>query len=144
VSQTQVWDNGVKLGVYGEQIDAIYNLGPGKHTTTVLDLDSSFKDIHKTSVTYTVQPLVDGLQIVSPVSKEIFGMTTVHVVAQAVESVPISQLQVWDNGVKLGRYPGSSVNQYFTLAPGSHAITVIDLDDNFNDLHKSSVTYTVQ
>jgi hypothetical protein len=45
VSQTQVWDNDVKLGVYGVQIDAIYNLAPGKHTTTVLDLDSSMSPL---------------------------------------------------------------------------------------------------
>jgi hypothetical protein len=71
-------------------------------------------------------------------------MSTVHVVAQAIESVPISQMQVWDNGVKLGRYPGAIVNQYFSLAPGSHTVTVVDLDDKYNILHKSSVSYTVQ
>lgn len=144
ISQTQVWDNGVKLGVYGDQIDAIYNLAPGKHTTTVVDLDTSFKDIHSASVTYTVQPLANGVQIISPSADETFNLTTVHVVAQANEAVPISQVQVWDNGVKLGRYIGSSVNQYFTLAPGSHTITVTDLDDNYNLLHKASVFYTVQ
>lgn len=53
-------------------------------------------------------------------------------------------MQVWDNGVKLGRYIGASVNQYFTLAPGSHTITVTDLDDNYNVLHQSSVVYSVQ
>ncbi len=144
VSQTQVWDNGVKLGVYGDQIDAIYNLSPGKHTTTVLDLDSSYRDIHKASVTYTVKPLVNGLQILSPTPNEVINMSTVHIVAHASESAPVSQVQVWDNGVKLGRYAGSDVNEYFSLAPGSHTLTVIDLDGNYNDLHQSSVFYTVQ
>lgn len=144
ISQTQVWDNGIKLGVYGDQINAIYNLAPGKHTTTVLDLDSSYRDIHQSTVTYTVQTPESGVQIASPTADEIFNLTTVHVVAQASESVPVSQIQVWDNGVKLGKYAGTSVNQYFTLAPGSHTITVIDLDDNYNDLHRSSVSYSVQ
>lgn len=144
VSQTQVWDNGVKLGVYGEQIDAIYNLTPGKHTTTVLDLDSSYKDIHLSSVTYNVQSLVNGLQVISPTPNENIGKSTVHVVAHANESVPISQMQVWDNGVKLGRYSGADVDQYFTLAPGSHTVTVTDHDANFNLLHQSSVSYSVQ
>jgi hypothetical protein len=53
-------------------------------------------------------------------------------------------MQVWDNGVKLGRYIGSDVNEYFNLAPGSHTLTVIDLDGNYNDLHRSSVFYSVQ
>lgn len=144
IGQTQVWDNGVKLGVYGDQIDAIYNLKPGTHTTTVLDLDASYKNLHKTSVTYTVEALVDGVQVISPSAGETFSGTTVHVVAQANESVAVSQIQVWDNGTKLGRYDSTSVNQYFSLAPGSHTITVTDLDSNFNVLHKSSVTYSVK
>jgi hypothetical protein len=71
-------------------------------------------------------------------------MSTVHVVAHASESVPVCEMQVWDNGVKLGRYFGVDVNQYFSLAPGSHTVTVIDLDDNYNKLHESSVSYSVQ
>jgi phosphatidylinositol-3-phosphatase len=144
VSETQVWDNGVKLGVYGEQINATYSLAPGKHTTTVFDLNSSYKNIHQASVTYTVEASANGVQIISPTSNEVFDMTTVHVEAQAIESVPISQMQVWDNGAKIGRYTGAQVNQYFTLAPGTHTITITDLDDNYNVIHQSSVSYTVK
>lgn len=144
VKQTEVWDNGVKLGVYGAQIDAIYNLAPGKHTTTVLDLNPAYKVIRGNSVTYNVQALVDGLQIISPTPDEAIGMSTVHIVAQANESVPISQVQLWDNGVKLGWYAGSDVNQYFALAPGYHKLTVLDLDSHFYVLHESSVSYSVQ
>ena len=144
VSQTQVWDNGVKLGFYGNPIDAIYNLAPGNHTTWVLDLDSSYAIIHATSVTYSVQPLIDGLQVITPALNQTFNSSTVQVVAHANESVPISQMQVWDNGVKLGWYPGADVNQYFNLAPGSHTVTVLDLDSNYSILHESSVSYTVQ
>ncbi|HKF45792.1 MAG TPA: alkaline phosphatase family protein [Terracidiphilus sp.] len=144
ISQTQVWDNGKKLGVYGDQIDATYNLAAGTHTTTVVDLDSSYRAIHQSSVTYTVGALVNGVQIISPTPSQSLGATTVHVVAQANESVPISQVQVWDNGVKLGRYTSSDVNQYYSLSAGSHTVTVTDLDSNYNVLHKSSVSYTVQ
>ena len=87
---------------------------------------------------------MNGVQIVSPTADEVFNTTTVHIVAQATESVPISQTQVWDSSVKIGRYTGASVNQYFTLAPGSHTVTVTDLDDNYNVLHQSSLSYTVQ
>jgi phosphatidylinositol-3-phosphatase len=144
VSQTQVWDNGKKLGVFGTQIEATYNLAPGKHETTVIDLDTSFRPIHQASVSYTVQSLVNGVQIISPTSGETFDGTTVHVVAHANESVRISQMQVWDNGKKLGRYLGADVNQYFPLAPGSHTITVLDLDKDYNDIHKTSVSYSVK
>jgi acid phosphatase len=145
ISQTQVWDNGKKLGVYGSQIDAIYNLTEGNHTTTVVDLDTSYKPIHQSSITYTVQSAgAGGLQVISPSPAETFSGTTVHVVAQASESVPVSQMQVWDNGVKLGHYDSTSVNQYFNLALGSHTLTVTDLDSNYNVIHKSSVSYSVQ
>ena len=144
VSQTQVWDNGKKLGVYGSDIDAVYTLAPGTHTTTVVDYDSSFNPIHQSSVTHNVEAAVNGVQISSPTPGETFNMTTVHVVANATESVPVSQVQVWDNGVKLGRYLGSGVNQYFNLSPGSHNLTVLDLDKNYNVLHRTHVSYTVQ
>ncbi len=144
VSQTQVWDNSAKLGVYGEQIDAIYNLAPGKHTTTALDLDSSYRIIHQTSVTYNVQPLVNGLQVIAPTPNETIDMSTVHIVAHASESVPINQMQVWDNSVKLGWYPGADVNQYFNLAPGPHTVTILDLDKTYKVIHQSSISYSVQ
>jgi phosphatidylinositol-3-phosphatase len=144
VSQTQVWDNHVKLGVYGTQVDATYNSLPGNHTTTVIDLNSAFQVIHQSSVNYSVQALVNGLQIISPTPNERISMSTVHIVAHASESVAISQMQVWDNGVKLGWYSGADVNQYFTLAPGSHTVTVVDLDSSYNAIHQSSVVYSVQ
>ncbi|UWZ86621.1 alkaline phosphatase family protein [Occallatibacter riparius] len=144
VSQTQVWDNGSKLGVYGPQIDQIYNLAPGTHTTTVTDLDSNYNVIHKASVTYTVAALTNGVQIIAPTPGENLGIATVNVVAHATESVPVSQMQVWDNGTKLGHYAGTDVNQYYSLAPGSHAVTVLDLDNNWNVLHKTTVFYSVQ
>ena len=134
----------MKLGVYGTQVNATYNLAPGKHKTTVLDLDSAYKVIHEAAVTYNVQPLVDGIQIISPTPNETISMSTVHVVAHANESVPIKQMQVWDNGVKLGWYSGADVNQYFTLAPGSHTVTVLDLDSSYNVIHRASVSYSVQ
>jgi hypothetical protein len=142
VNQVQVWDNGTKLGWYaGTDVNQYYSLAPGSHTLTVVDLDSSFNPLHQSSVTYTVQP---GVQIISPTPNQSVGMTTVKVAAHANESVPVNQVQVWDNGTKLGWYPGTNVNQLYSLAPGSHKLTVLDLDSNFNLLHQSTVFYSVQ
>jgi phosphatidylinositol-3-phosphatase len=143
VKQTQVWDNGVKLGYYGDQINTTYNLSPGTHATTVLDLDSSYRVMHQSTVKYTVQTPISGVQVVSPTPGETVT-PTVHIVGYATETVPIHQMQVWDNGVKLGWYAEASVNQYFSLTPGSHTVTILDLGSNNNVLHKSSVSYTVQ
>jgi acid phosphatase len=145
VGQMQVWDNGKKLGWYASTtVDQVYSMAPGRHTTTVLDLDASSQVLHGNSVTYTLQALTDGVQIVDPVPQQTISGATVHVVAQANESVTVNQMQVWDNGVKLGWYAGSSVNTYFSLEPGLHRVTVLDLDNQWQILHESSVTYTVE
>jgi hypothetical protein len=144
VSQTQVWDDGTKLGFYGSAIDQTYNMGPGRHTTTVLDLDTSWRIIHQVQVTYDVQPLTNGVQIIAPSSGENVGVSTVHVVAHANEAVGINQMQVWDDGVKLGWFPGADVNEYFALSPGWHQLSVLDQDNSWNVLHVASVWYEVQ
>lgn len=144
VSQTQVWDNGTKLGWYGNQIDALYNLSPGPHTTTVLDLNSNYNIINISSVSYQVQALSNAVQIIAPVPNQTITGSTVHLIAQASESEPVTQMQVWDNGVKLGWYPGTYVDENFNLQPGPHALTVLDLDSNYSILHQSSVFYSVQ
>lgn len=144
VRETQVWDNGVKLGVYGSNIDAIYNLSPGVHTTTAFCLDSQYRAIEQKSVTYSVQPLISGLQIISPVEGSTIKMSTVHVVGHASEPGTVNQMQVWDNGIKLGWYTGVDVNQYYNLAPGTHTVSILDLDNRYKLLHQSSVSYTVR
>jgi hypothetical protein len=143
ISQMQVWDNGTKLGWYpGSTVDQTYTLSTGSHTTTVEDLDSSYNVIHTSQVTYTVQAQTIGVTITNPTSGASLG-NPVHIVASAFENVPINQLQVWDNGTKLGWFAGSSVNQYFTLGVGSHTTTVEDLDNSYNVIHTSQVTYSV-
>lgn len=143
VNQMQVWDNGVKLGYYhGTQVNATYNLAPGKHTTTVLDENSRYQVIHQSSITYTVQALTPGIQIVAPTANQT-SPSLVHVVAQANESEAVGQMQVWDNGVKLGYYASANVNEYYNLAPGSHTLTVLDQDYDSNVVHQSSVSYSV-
>ncbi len=93
-----------------------------------------------------MEPLANGVQIISPTPNETINMSTVHVVAHASESVGVNQMQVWDNGVKLGWYAGADVNQYYNLAPGSHTVTVIDLNGSRSNLviRRFSISYSVQ
>lgn len=86
--------------------------------------------------------------IASPLPNAVTG-TQVLVSASAVEtSFQIYQLQVWDSttGQKLGEStPGTStINQTFSLAPGSHQIVVEDISTgSFQAVHKAVVTITV-
>lgn len=145
VFQMQVWDNGVKLGWYpGDRVDAIYKLQVGSHATTVLDETALGQVFRRSQMNYNVQPPPAGVQIVAPLPNESIVASTVHIVAQATEPVQVSQMQVWDNGRKLGWFPGSSVNQYFALPAGTHALSVVDLDSRYHVLHQTTVSYTVQ
>lgn len=68
----------------------------------------------------------------------------VHLIATASEGQPVSQMQVWDNGAKLGVHSGTAIDQSFSVAGGSHTIDVFDLDSNFKVLHEATVSFHVQ
>jgi hypothetical protein len=141
----QVWDNGVKLGYYASaNVNQYFDLAPGSHTITVLDQDIDGNVLHRSSVNYRVSSAPEGVEIATPAQAQSFSTPVIRLVAQANESETVSQVQVWDNGVKLGWFPGSFVNQLFSLAPGSHTVTVLDLGSNNQVLHQSSVSYAVQ
>ena len=164
VSQIQVWDNDLKIGWYaGSSVDQSYPLGAGTHVLTIIDLDSNYNPINQTNVNYTVSAgssgggnpaptpspsptpapaPTAGVNVTSPMPYSVVG-TSVRVAAFTVETVAVNQLQVWDNGVKLGYYPGSTVNTTYTLAQGTHALTVMDLDNSFQVIHKTTFNYVV-
>jgi len=148
IAQMQVWDNttGVRLGINnGSTIDQTYTLAPGTHQIIVEDLAAgTFAVIHTSSVTVTV--FADGVHITAPANNaSITG--PVHVTGFATEAATqIAQMQVWDNttGVRLGINNGSTIDQTYTLAAGTHQIIMEDLAaGTFAVIHTASVTVTV-
>ena len=148
IGQMQVWDNttGVRLGINnGSTIDQTYTLAPGTHQIIVEDLAAgTFALLHQSSVTVTV--FADGVHITAPANNaNITG--PVHVTGFATESgSQIAQIQVWDNttGVRLGINNGSTIDQTYTLATGTHQLVMEDLAaGTFALLHSSAVTITV-
>lgn len=148
IAQMQVWDNttGVRLGINnGSTIDQTYTLAPGTHQIIVEDLAAgTFAVIHTSSVTITV--FADGVHITAPANNaSITG--PVHVTGFATEAATqIAQMQVWDNttGVRLGINNGSTIDQTYTLAAGTHQIIMEDLAaGTFAVIHTASVTVTV-
>lgn len=99
---------------------------------------------------YQAAQVGNGLVVISPGNTAtVSGPVLFQVTAS--ESVVVNQIQVWDNGNKLGAYPNTNSSatwQYFTqsytLSSGSHATTVLDLDDNYAVIHQTTVDYTVQ
>jgi acid phosphatase len=86
-----------------------------------------------------------GVAIDSPANSSVQG-TSVLVKATASElGSSIDHMEVWDNGTKLANVFASSVDQSFTLAAGSHQLTVQDVgpSPNFTVLHKETTNFTV-
>ena len=153
IYQLQVWDNtaGKKLGESApgtSSISQTYSLAAGTHQIIVEDISTgTFQMLHKSAVNITV--LADGVFITSPLNNSTSGQQ-VTVSASARESAAqIWQLQVWDNttGIKLGQSASgtSTINQTFTLAPGTHQIVVEDISSgSFQVLHKANAFIQVQ
>ncbi|HEY6251026.1 MAG TPA: alkaline phosphatase family protein [Candidatus Angelobacter sp.] len=153
IYQIQVWDQttGTKLGQSApgtSTINQTYSLALGAHQLIVEDISTgTYQALHKTLVNITVSA-GDGVTITSPSSNSTTG-TQVQVSASATESsAQIYQLQVWDNstGQKLGQSAAgtSTINQSFSLAPGTHQLIVEDISTGtFQALHKSSVSINV-
>lgn len=151
IYQLQVWDNttGTKLGESAPGTSTIhqtFSLTPGAHQIILEDISTgTYQTLHKAQVNITV--LADGISITSPLSGSTAGSQVVVNASARESAATIYQLQVWDNttGQKLGESaPGSStINQTFSLAPGTHEIIVEDISaGTFQALHKSSVTIT--
>jgi hypothetical protein len=142
VNQMQIWDNGTKLAyVEGNGVNLSFTLSAGAHTSTIIAVDTSGTEIDHSTVSYTVAGETNGVSISSPVpGTTISG--AVNVVANAVETSSVTQMQAWDNGVKLGYASGSSINQSYTLTPGSHVLTVL-AQNGSSILDHGTVAYTV-
>jgi hypothetical protein len=153
IYQLQVWDNttGQKLGESlpgTSSINQSYSLAAGTHQIIVEDISTgTFQTLHKSAVNVTV--LADGVLITSPLNNSTSGQQVTVSASGRESAAQIWQLQVWDNttGIKLGESAAgaSTINQTFTLAPGTHQIVVEDLSaGTFQALHKAIVFIQVQ
>jgi len=86
-----------------------------------------------------------GVAIDSPPNNSHQG-TNVLIKASASENGrTIDHLEVWDNttGVKLGNFPGTTVNQTFTFTAGTHQLVVQDMSASGVVYHKEYATAIV-
>lgn len=132
---------------------------PGSHTLVVNSWDAKGAVGASSPVTFTVASAPTGLTVTSPAAGATIG-NLVTVAASASEKVSVNQMQLWDNGTKLGFYCNAGVNGsggcnpssattmtlYASLPPlpvGANALTFLDLDDADNVLDKTLVSFTV-
>ena len=157
VDHLEVWADGAKLAdsPKGTAISEWLNsLSAGTHQLTVEDVSSSGSVLHQTTIPVTISS-ANNIYVNSPV-KGVHTGTSVLVNAYAFEQTnswqQVDHLEVWDNGKKLGNSPGGYgvtslfINQNFTLATGSHQLTVEDIGPapNYPILHTATISLNVQ
>lgn len=140
----EVWDNGGKLGdVFSSSVNANTPMPKGPHVMTVLAVSDQGEVLDQTSVTYSVADGSGpgGVNISSP-QPGATSIPAVRITASANQG-NLNDLQIWDNGFKLGDVPAGSVNDVYVLPNGPHALTIQAMDASGNILGKSTVNYTV-
>jgi phosphatidylinositol-3-phosphatase len=156
VDHLEVWVDGTKLGdsPKGSTIQQWYTLTTGSHQLTVEDISTgTFQVLHKTTIPISISSS-NNVYVNSPTNNSTQG-TSVRVSAYAYEQNGSNQLvdhlEVWDNGTKLGNSPlpsgGTSlfIDQSYTLAAGSHQLTIQDISTGtYTVIHKSIVNISVQ
>jgi Phosphoesterase family len=156
VDRMEVWDtfNGkaTKLGnVFSKTIDQAFAVsGNGAHIMTVQDIGGppAYAVLHKEVTKYTVSSTY-GVFVKTPASNStqaaLFPLSAFAVEARAQESSSgIDHIEVWNGNSKLGDSPrGTNISQWYSLAPGSHDLTIQDVTSSGQHIHERNVNFTV-
>jgi hypothetical protein len=139
----ELWDNGNKLGdVFSNTVNSSFSMSQGTHTLTVLAVSNNGQVLDSSVTNYTVSNASSsGLQINSPGQ----GSTSTSAVNINVSGNEpgLAQLEIWDNGFKLGVVPSTSVNDVYVLPSGTHNMTVKALAHNGSVLDSQNVSFQV-
>jgi hypothetical protein len=146
VSQLQVWIDGVKNSQFsGGSLDTQLTVASGSHRIVVVAIDSAgvhFQQAVSITVNTTAPPppppppppsqcslipASPSVTICTPAQGDIVA-SPVHLVAGSTDSVAVSQMQVWIDGVKNSQNPGGTLDTQVALSSGSHRIVVVAID----------------
>ena len=156
VDHMEVWDtfNGTatKLGnAFSKTIDQAYTVsGNGLHIVTVQDVGGvpSYLILHKKVTTYTVSSNY-GVFVKTPASGStqatLFPLSAFALESGAQgSSSGVDHIEIWNGNTKLGDSPkGTTISQWFSLAPGSHTLSVRDVSGSWQVVHTTDVSFTV-
>ncbi|HET8637517.1 MAG TPA: Ig-like domain-containing protein [Acidobacteriaceae bacterium] len=132
IRNTQLWVDGAKRYTTGSSsLNTAISLDPGTHRIAVLALNTAGQ-IWESAVNATVAgctaPSSPGVHICQPANGSAAG-PGVKILAAATVSGTISSMQVWLDGVKTYTTSSNPINAVFSLAPGTHRIAVLAVND---------------
>jgi FG-GAP-like repeat len=158
VNHLELWIDGQKIGNYsGATMRTTVPLNNGSHTATIVEVDSKGAYVKSAPDTFTVSgtsggsgaggcegPDSPGVNVCSPVVGSTVASPVNVIAAGTGASGEVNHLELWIDGNKMGNYPGASMNANVTLAAGSHAVTVVEVDSQMHYVKSSPVTFTVK
>jgi len=156
IDHLEVWDTSnekaTKLGnVFSDTINQAFPVsGNGLHQLTVEDIGGppGYKILH-TEVTNYTESSTYGVFVNTPANNStqatLFPFSAFAVEATAEESSSgIDHIEVWNGNTKLGDSPkGTSISQWYSLAPGKYTLTVQDVTAGGQRIHEGNVSFTV-
>ena len=152
VNHLELWIDGSKSGNFpGATMNTSFTMADGAHAITVIEVDSKGAYVKSNVVNITVgsagscaAPSSPGVTVCSPTQGETVSSPVVVTAAGKGASGTVNHLELWIGGYKFGDYNGATMNASVALAAGSHAITVIEVDSNWNYVKSNVVNVTVQ
>jgi hypothetical protein len=156
IDHLEVWDmfnkKSTKLGnVFSDTVNQAFTVsGNGSHQLTVQDIGGApqYKILHKEVTNYT-ESSTYGVFVNTPANNStqaiLFPLSAFAVEpAAAGSSSGIDHIEVWNGDTKLGDSPrGTSISQWYSLAPGKFTLTVQDVSGAYQRIHETNVTFTV-
>jgi hypothetical protein len=156
IDHIEVWDlfnlKSTKLGnVFSNTVNQAFPVsGNGVHQLTVEDVSGApdYKILHAKVANYT-ESSTYGVSVSTPANNStqavLFPLSAFAVEAGAEESSSgIDHLEVWNGNTKLGDSPkGTSISQWYSLAPGKYTLKVEDVSSTGQPLHANNVSVTV-
>lgn len=156
VDHMEVWDtfNGksTKLGdVTGKNINQAFPVsGNGLHQMTIEDIGPAptYPILHREVTSYN-ESSTYGVFIATPANNStqapLFPLSALAVESAAAESsTGIDHLELWNGGTKIGDSPkGTTLNQWFTMAPGKYTLTLEDVSSAGKSIHQSQINFTI-
>ncbi|MFZ0320704.1 MAG: alkaline phosphatase family protein [Candidatus Sulfotelmatobacter sp.] len=156
IDHIEVWDTfnnkATKLGnVFSNTFSQPFSVsGNGQHQMTVQDIGGppGYNILHKEITNYT-ESSGYGVFVTTPANgstqSTLFPVSAFAVEAAAEESSSgIDHIEVWNGNTKLGDSPrGTSISQWFSLAPGKYTLTVQDVSTADARIHEANVSVTV-
>jgi hypothetical protein len=151
VNHLELWIDGNKIGNYsGSTMSTSTPLTAGSHSLSVVEVDSAGAYVKSNPVSFTVgsnggcaAPSSPGVNVCSPTQGETTSSPVTVIASGTGASGAVNHLELWVDGAKIGNYNGGNMNISLNLQPGSHQLSVVEVDSKGAYVKSNPVTFTV-